>query len=75
MVSCHGALDHDPILELREEARLSEVKVVSQGCAAEVRSELGWVPSLCCTAMVGNRMLVFVALSLFLLLDFYNAGV
>ena len=62
------ALDHNPIPELKE-ARPSEVKVVSQGCATEVRSELDWVPSLCCTAMVGNRMLVFVALSFFLFLS------
>lgn len=55
--------DHDPIPEPRE-ARPSEVKVVSQGCAEKVTSGLGSVPSVCCTAMVGRRMCLQCSLSL-----------
>lgn len=44
-------LDHDPIPGL--------LKIMAQGCAAEVESDLGSVPNLCCAAMAGNRMRKF----------------
>lgn len=55
------ALDHDPVPGL--------VKIVVQGCAAEVESDLGSVPNLRCTAMVGNRMR---ELEMGVLFCFYN---